>query len=161
MARFKRESLKTKFFTNNNTCIFDNRIKTYLNCEVTLIIRKTKMVQCSKANCKSKCSCGCKGGRMIFFMVPSKPKTVLHGGASKVHREKISAIKHSQHDAWVLAVNRGCPDQHCKEADDGNARACIDHFHPSVITMDENGKHRLKTGAAPTLCLTPFSIQNE
>ena len=127
MARFKRESLKTKIVTNNNTCVFDNRIKTYLNCEVSLIIRKTKMVQCSIANCKSKCGYGYEGGKIVFFKVPSKPKTVLCRGASKEHREKSSSIKQCQHDAWMLAVNRGYQDQHFKEADDGNVRICICH----------------------------------
>ena len=158
MARLKRESLKTKIVTNNNTFIIDNRIKIYLNCEVTLIIRKTKMVQCSIANCKSSCRSGYEGGKMVFFKVPSKPQTVLHKGSKREHREKSSAIKQCQHDAWMLAVNRGYQDQHFKEADNGNVRICIHHFHPSVITMDENGKHRLKPGAAPTLYLTPFSM---
>ena len=57
-------------------------------------------------------------------------------------------------------MNRGYQDQHFKEADNGNVRTCIHHFHPSVITMDENGKYRLKTRAAPALYLTLFSMQN-
>ena len=98
MARLKRESLKTKIVTNNNTCIIDNRIKIYLNCEVTLIIRKTKMVQCSIANCKSSCRYGYEGGNVVFFKVPSKPQTVLCRGTSREYREKSSAIKQYQHD---------------------------------------------------------------
>ena len=93
--------------------------------------------------------------------MPSKPKTVVHWGASKEHREKSSAMKRCQHYAWMLAVNRGHPDHFFREADDGNVRICIHYFHPSITTIDENGKHRLKTGAAPTICLSLFSVQNE
>ena len=58
-------------------------------------------------------------------------------------------------------MNRGYQDQHFKEADNGNTRISICNFYSSVITMNENRKYRLKTGAAPALYLTPFSMQND
>ena len=38
---------------------------------------------------------------------------------------------------------------------------CILRFHPSVVTKSDGNKHSLKTGAAPTMCLTKSSFLNE
>ena len=73
-----------------------------------------------------------------------------------MHKDKISDIKQCQHDTWMLAVNRGYPEPLFKDADNCNVRIYINHFHPSIIVIDENGKHRLKTGAAPTVYLSTF-----
>ena len=61
----------------------------------------------------------------------------------------------------MLAANRGYPEIFFKEVDDFNIRICINHFHLSVIVIDENGKYRLKTGAASTIYLNTFSMKIE
>ena len=82
-------------------------------------------------------------------------------GKGKEHRTKLKNIKNCQHDAWISAVSRGY-EGGCSEYSDTNPnRLCIHHFHPSAIEYDKNGKCRLKTGAAPTLNMTKFSMENE
>ena len=46
-------------------------------------------------------------------------------------------------------------------SDANNIRACILHFRPSVILLNLSCVHGLKTEAAPTMCLNPFSFDNE
>ena len=45
-------------------------------------------------------------------------------------------------------------------ADIRNIRVCIYHFYPSVINANSN-EYTLKIGAAPVMCLTKFSLEND
>ena len=46
--------------------------------------------------------------------------------------------------------------------DSGNKsiRACVNHFHPSVVDCNSNGKHTFKIGVSPTVCSSKFLILN-
>ena len=71
------------------------------------------------------------------------------------------SIKNCQHKVWMDTINRcyenGRPD--CSEA--RNVRVCICYFHPSGILRNSKGKHELKMGTSPTMCLTKLSMEND
>ena len=61
----------------------------------------------------------------------------------------------------MKAIGLGYGDAFTKYSDTRNIRICINHFHPSMIVLNSNGKPSLKVGAAPTINLTKFSMENE
>ena len=119
------------------------------------------MVQCSIACCRSKCRHSFEGRKMVFFSVPPEPKGKKRRGKDGEHSNKLSNIKKCQHAAWMFVVNRGYGNNFIDCANDKNVRICIHHFHPSAHTCDDNGKHTLRIGAAPTMHLSKFSMEND
>ena len=119
------------------------------------------MVQCIIAYCNSSCRHDYKDRKMVFFSVPSEPKGKKRRGKDGEYHNRLMNIKRCQHEAWMLAVNRGYGNNvtHC--ANDKNVRICIHHFHPSVYTCNDNGKYTLKIGAAPTMYLNKFGMDND
>ena len=55
----------------------------------------------------------------------------------------------------------GCENNNIKCPVNSPPRTCIHHFHPSVVTCDDNGKHTLMVGAAPTMCSCKFAMEND
>ena len=98
---------------------------------------------------------------MVFFNVLPKPKPTVYRGKDKAYRNAINNIKRCQHEAWIHVINKGCKEGECQLLDTYNTRICLHHFYPSVINEEENGKYVLKTGAAPTMYLTKFSMEND
>ena len=119
------------------------------------------MVQCSIACCRCKCRHSFEGRKMVFFSVPPEPKGKKRRGKDGEYSNKLSNIKKCQHAAWMFVINRGLGNNFIDCANDKNVRICILHFHPSVHTCDDNGKHTLKIGSAPTMCLSKFSMEND
>ena len=54
-------------------------------------------------------------------------------------------MKNAQHEAWMAATNKGYENGPPKFSDARNIRACINHFHPSVMQRDNNRNYGLKT----------------
>ena len=96
----------------------------------------------------------------VLWAVPAMPKEQIYIGAMRKLQEKKNNIKRCQHDAWTKAISLGYG-EFTKYSDTRNMRICINHFHPSVIDLSSDGKPRLKVGAAPTMNLTKFSMENE
>ena len=84
--------------------------------------------------------------------------TSLHWLNAQASRKE-NNVKICQHDAWMKAISLGYGGASTKCADARNMRMRINHFHPSVIDFSSGGKTRLKVGAAPTVCLTKFSME--
>ena len=61
----------------------------------------------------------------------------------------------------MLAINQGYEGNAPEPPENSDCRICIYHFHSSVINCDDNGIYSLKNGAAPTLNLSKFSMENE
>ena len=61
----------------------------------------------------------------------------------------------------MLAANRGRTNNFIEGSNDKNVRTRIYHFHPSTCTRDNNGKHTLKIGVAPTAYLRKISMVND
>ena len=93
--------------------------------------------------------------------VPAMPKEQVYIGAMRELQEKKNNVKRCQHDAWMKAISLGYGGASTEHDDARNMRICINHFHPSVIDFSSDGKTRLKVGAAPTMNLTKFSMENE
>ena len=118
------------------------------------------MVHCSIAHYTSNQSHVYKGRSMVFFMLPSKPTERAYRGKDK-HRNWYNNVKKCQYEAWITDINRGYENgNYLGCADIKNIRICIHHFHPSVINVSSN-EYTLKIGAAPTMCLTQFSLEND
>ena len=60
----------------------------------------------------------------------------------------------------MKAISSGYGGTCARYSDAHNMRTCIHHFHPSVIVLSSDGKPSLKVGAAPTVNLTKFSMEN-
>ena len=118
------------------------------------------MVHCSIAHCTSNQGYVYTVRSMVFFMLPSKPTERAYRGKDK-HRTWFNNVKKCQHEAWMSAINRGYENgNYLGCADIRNIRICIHHFHSSVINVTSN-ECTLKIGAAPTMCLTQFSLEND
>ena len=119
------------------------------------------MVQCAIACCTSSHRHKYKDDSMIFFSVPKMPGSRKYRSERDKHRVCLNNIKTKQHEAWMSIINSGYPSNTKSANDIRNTRICIKHFHPSVLCLDANSKHKLKLGASPTLLLTKFSVENE
>ena len=98
---------------------------------------------------------------MVFFTVPTEPKGQKRRGKDGACKNRLNSIEKCQNEAWMLAVNRGCGKNVMQWPNDKRIRICMHHFHPSVHTCDDNGKHTLKIGANPTMHVSRFSMENE
>ena len=117
------------------------------------------MVHCIIAHCTSHQSHVHNGRSMVFFMLPVKPTERVY--RKDKHRNWYNNVKKCQCEAWITAINRGYENgNYLGCADVYNIRICIHHFHPSVINFSSN-ECALKIGAAPTMCLTQFSLEND
>ena len=96
----------------------------------------------------------------VLWAVPAMPKEQIYIGAMRKLQEKKNNIKRCQHDAWMKAISLGYGGACTRYSDAQNMRICIHHFHPSVIVLSSDGKPSLKVGAAPTMNLTKFSMEN-
>ena len=65
------------------------------------------MVQYAIAHCTSSNRKKHKEQYVCLFSVPSMPKPAVYKGKHHIYREKKSRIKKCQHEAWMLAINRG------------------------------------------------------
>ena len=97
---------------------------------------------------------------MEFFTVPSQRKNMLHKGKDGACRHKKESIKNCQQKVWIGAINRGYENGRPGYSDTRNVRACMSHFHPSVILLNSKVKHELKIEVSPTINMTKFSIAN-
>ena len=98
---------------------------------------------------------------MVCFTVPTKPITKLYRGKDSEYKNKKNNIKLCQHKAWMDDIIRGYENGRKEHSHARNVRLCIHHFHPSVIYRKYDGKHELKIGASPAVCLTKFSFDND
>ena len=99
--------------------------------------------------------------KIWYFKVPAKREQVVHKGKDWEHHSKKSNVKNCQHEAWMNAITKGYTTGSPDCSDSKNMRTCTCHFHPSVVFQNSDGKHELKTGASPTMCLTKFSMEND
>ena len=93
--------------------------------------------------------------------MPKVPNLNLRKHKYGVRKQKKNIIKKCQNKAWTSATNRGYENSCVRYSDNHNVRTCIRRFHSIVIRCDSNDDYELKIGAAPTMCLTKFSIEHE
>ena len=86
---------------------------------------------------------------MVFFTVLSKPDPAIYRSEDNEYRKKLNNIKNCQYDDWISVITRGHQEGRFECSNICNSRLCIHYFHPSVDEYDNNGKFKLKTGAAP------------
>ena len=65
------------------------------------------MVQCRIACCTSSFRKKCKDGKMTFFTLLKKRKSLLHSVKRDEYRNSQINIKSKQHDAWIDIINSG------------------------------------------------------
>jgi len=70
-----------------------------------------------------------------------------------------SAIKNSQNEAWMRAIERGHKDDFTSTTNKDHLRMCDDHFHSSLFIAEKDGVC-LKCGASPTMRLSKFNVTN-
>ena len=98
---------------------------------------------------------------MVFFTAPAKPAIRSYYGKDSECRNKKNNITLCQNEAWMDAINRGYENGRTGCSHARNIRLCIHYFHPRVIHHNSDGKHELKIGASPAMCLTKFSVDND
>ena len=63
--------------------------------------------------------------------------------------------------AWMDTISRGYENGRPDFSDARNVRARTCPFHPSAVLRNSKGKHELKIGTSPAMCLTKFSMEND
>ena len=114
------------------------------------------------------CSCFHKtnfnGNHMQFFRIPVErnlEKTKIRRGKDGMRRRKKNETFNKQRTAWFKASERSSKSESAAPDVSENLRVCITHFYPSVPIKSDGNKCSLKTGDAPTTCLTKSSFLNE
>ena len=122
------------------------------------------MVSCCVPCCSSHHQTKFNESTIQMFRFPvakNLEKSKIRQGKEGTYRHKKNEISNKQRVAWLKACNRCLKSESLIPDTSENLRACIRHFHPSVLTKCDNNKYSLKLGAAPTMYLTKSSFTNE
>ena len=90
------------------------------------IVKRSTIVQCSIASCKSHSRQNCKDRKIVFFNVPRCNREV------KVHGTMINNINQGQYESWMSAITLGYQEGCSKHCNYHNIMLCAHHFYPLV-----------------------------
>ena len=100
-----------------------------------------------------------------MFTLPKQLRVNTSWGSKKKLTAFKAEMQNKQRIAWINTIKKGYDTEkssfNFNDGQNHNVRLCIRHFHPSTISIDENGKPSLKVGACPTLLLHEFGSTNK